>query len=77
VRKPNGKNNAIKKSAVHNGRPPSSTGRHRKEKILTSPAYIGGRNLRRIELGSVLALAEKGTMTTDQKITKLCWVSSS
>jgi hypothetical protein len=49
VRKRVSRNNVIRKRAVNSGRPPSSTGRHRKGKTLTSPVYIGVRNLRFID----------------------------
>ena len=40
------KNNVKKKHAGYSGRPLNSTGRLRRARTLTSPACIGGRNLR-------------------------------
>jgi hypothetical protein len=72
VRKLNGKNNVIKKSAGHSGRPPSSTGRHRKEKILTSPVYIGDRNLHCIEAHTIPRVrAQYGRLSSLSTITSL------
>lgn len=43
------RNNVKKKHAGYSGRPLSSTGRRRRARTRTSPACIGGRNLRFIE----------------------------
>ena len=43
------RNNVLKKSAVHSGRPPSLAGQQKGQRTLTSPVCIGVRNLRSID----------------------------